>query len=176
MTSSDPRTTMKPGELTTQDLLPGESVICRTRVHWFVLFWPVFFSMLLGLPGLLASFAVPARGGSPGGTVILAGVAFVFLVTATAITVLALVGWKSAEAVVTNRRVIMKAGTFRPRTTSVFLYSVESATVRQGIFGRALGYDTIVVQQVGGPAERIRKIPHPAKFCESLQAQLKARR
>lgn len=172
VTSLDVRTSKAPRDHVLQCLIAGETVIFRTHFHWWVLFWPSIIAILVGLPGLSSLSGVLVRGGSPGGSLILTVVGLGSLFTAAAIMAIALAEWKSTKAAVTNMRVIMRAGVFRTKVVCVTLSEVETVTVQQGIPGRVLGYGTIVLCEVGGSAERIRKIPHPARFSQSLQAQL----
>jgi uncharacterized membrane protein YdbT with pleckstrin-like domain len=116
---------------------------------------------------------VPTPGGSVAGSLVLVVLGFIFLMVAAALAALTSVDWKSTEAVLTNTRLIVRAGTFRTRTACIPLGKVDKVTVRQTLVGMALDYGTVVVHQLGGRVECIRKVPHPTNFCQSLQAQIK---
>jgi hypothetical protein len=176
MVSSDPETIKPPNPGVPCDLNPNETLLCRTRFHWIILSWPVVFAILFSLPGVAALIAVPAPGGSTGGTLLLAAAGLFFLAVAAAIGFIAYLRWESREAILTNSRLIFISGIIRTEMTSIALGSVESAKLRQSLLGKALGYGTVVVYQVGAPVRSIRKIPHPENPYQSLQAQLKLNR
>src|SRR5258708_38751247 len=50
-----------------RNLMPGETVVYRTRLHWVVIFWPIVLSILFGVAGvcfLARSIARPRDGRS----------------------------------------------------------------------------------------------------------------
>src|ERR1700730_17069438 len=45
-----------------KNLMPGETVVYRTRLHWVVIFWPIVLSILFGVAGIVLlarTIAVP---------------------------------------------------------------------------------------------------------------------
>src|SRR5258706_7879275 len=36
-----------------RNLMPGETVVYRTRLHWVVIFWPIVLSILFGVAGIV---------------------------------------------------------------------------------------------------------------------------
>jgi hypothetical protein len=176
MVPSDPQAIKPPTPGVPYDLNPGETLVCRTHFHLIVLFWPVVFAILLSIPGVVALIAVPAPGGSTGGTWLLAGVGLFFVGLAIAKGFTAYLRWESREVVLTNRRVILISGIVRTEMKTIELEGVESATLRERLLGKVLGYGTVVVYQVGGSVKSMRKIPHAESLYESLQVQLKLAR
>ena len=101
-----------------KNLAPGESILYRARYHW-----------------VLYRFTI------------------IVLVLAAAFVVLALLAFlvrrfraNQDEFVVTNRRVIRKVGFYAREIQQAPLEKVQDITVEQGVFGRMLGYGTVIVE------------------------------
>jgi len=145
-----------------ENLLPQETIVYRTSVHWVVfLVRGVLAAFLMLLT--LSSFAA----GSTGLGIIL------LLIAAL------LVGWsflvyKTSEFAVTNKRVLVKVGVLSRRSVELLLNKIEGINVNQGLLGRALGYGTIVVGGTGGTKEPFDSIREPFEFRKQVQAQLEA--
>ena len=158
-----------------QDLIPGETVNRRARLHWLVLFWPAVVTTILGLLGVEFLFGMAIPGGSFEGSLILAATGWSLLLTTIVAAAIAFEGFKSAEAIITNKRVIVVYRIFWTRSFSIPFSTIESTMVRRGILGRALDCGTIVVRQRGGPMKRLRNFPHPFQFQRYLEEQLETR-
>lgn len=143
-----------------QNLMPGERVVYRTRLHLIIFAWPAFFAVL-GLPVLtgddvpLATFCL--------GVAVVTGVA-------------AYLRRQSSEFAVTDRRVIAKTGVVQRRTAELLLTHVESLSVDQGILGRALGYGTIVVTGSGAGRSAFKRVADPLELRRHVYAQVEAER
>ncbi len=141
------------------NLLPGETVLFRTRLHWKVYVLPLC------------------------GTILLAAAA-VWILTSTAphllalipgiLALLLLVGpWlrrRTSEFAVTNKRVVVKLGALNTRSLELLLPKVEAITVEQTLAGRMFGYGEIVVTGSGGTNERFEGIQAPLAFRQAVQA------
>ena len=79
---------------------------------------------------------------------------------------------RSAEFVVTNRRVIIKIGVVSRRTVETMLSRVEAVTVEQGLLGRVFNYGTMTVTGTGGTRETFEHLASPLEFRRQVQAQL----
>lgn len=77
---------------------------------------------------------------------------------------------KTNEAVVTNKRVIIKSGIIRRRVFDLQLAKVESVNVYQSILGRILGYGTITANGTGGSWGSIYMIRKPDEFRRVFQS------
>ena len=161
-----------PENLGTFRLSPTETEIYRTGVHRIVLFWPASVAALIAIVGVPPLVGVFARGGSLGGSIILAAIASFFFITAAAAIAMAFVKRDSIETIVTNYRVILSAGIFRPQVSYTDLDQVEKVSVQQGRLGKRLGYGTVIVCQFGGRAYRIKDIPQPVQLLECIRCQL----
>jgi len=139
------------------NLIAGENIIYRAKLHWIVFSWPVIF-MVLGLWALA---------NSPDSV----GVMFM-LVIVTAIP--AYVGYTTSEFGLTNRRILVKVGLVRRRTLELLLTKVEGIAVDQGVLGRILGYGTVVVGGTGGTKEVFHRIAAPFELRRAIQERVTA--
>ena len=152
------------------NLMPGEQVIYRTRLHWIYFLIP---AILLALFLLMISIL--------GSSIELAGLGFVamaillylcFLVKSLA----SLRSYLSSEFAVTNRRVLLKkVGWSRQKTEETELEKVDSIGVDQGLVGRILGYGTITIAELGRPRVPLRRVAHAPEFGEHVCRQIKGR-
>ncbi|HZI82874.1 MAG TPA: PH domain-containing protein [Casimicrobiaceae bacterium] len=146
------------------NLLEGERVLYRTRLHWKVFVPPVLFALIVSIP--LAWIA-------------LVGTWSVFAWIPVALALLwlaaALVKRQTSEFVVTNKRVLMKVGVFSVRSIELLLSKVEAIAVHQSLTGRMLGYGDIVLTGSGGTQEPFSTIQSPLAFRNAVQAASDAR-
>ena len=136
------------------NLLPGETVVQRARLHWIV-FLKAAAVLILGL-GLL--YFDPKLIGL---IVIAVGV------------VMALPPWisrVSSEFGVTSKRVIIKVGVIQRRTLELLIRQVEAISVDQSLTGRMLDFGTITLTGTGGVRETFHNISNPLEFRRSIQS------
>lgn len=76
----------------------------------------------------------------------------------------------TTEVAVTNRRVILKRGFIRRRTTEINNDKVESVDVHQSIAARILGYGTVTIRGTGTGLEPVRNIDNPLAFRSKITA------
>ena len=136
------------------NLLPGETVVQRARLHWIV-FLKAAAVLLLGL-GLL--YFDPKLIG---------------LIVMAVGVVMALPPWisrVSSEFGVTSKRVIIKVGVIQRRTLELLIRQVEAISVDQSLTGRMLNYGTITLTGTGGVKETFHNISHPQEFRRSIQS------
>jgi uncharacterized membrane protein YdbT with pleckstrin-like domain len=152
-----------------QNLIPGETVLYRTGLHWITLAGPVFAALLFGLPGLLMLIA-----GAAGGS---GGVAFFGLLLLAFGGFLVAVGiWKrnATEMAVTNKRIVIKTGLLSRRTFELLLTKVESIGVDEPVVGRMFGYGSVVVRGTGGSPEPFPRVRQPLEFRRQVQQRIDA--
>ena len=137
-----------------QNLVAGETVVYRARLHWIIFLWPI---ILL----LIALFSFMSRNGAGG----------FFLIVGLIWGVSSYINSTSSEFGVTNRRVLIKVGFIRRHSLELLLPKVEGIAVDQGILGRILGYGTIIVTGTGGTKEPFRNIAAPMEFRKMVQQQ-----
>jgi uncharacterized membrane protein YdbT with pleckstrin-like domain len=146
------------------NLLEGERVVYRTRLHWKLFVAPILFAIVVSVPlawlGLYGTW-------SPFAWIPL-GLAILWLVSA-------FIKRQTSEFVVTNKRVLMKVGVFTTRSIELLLNKVEAITVHQSLTGRVLGYGDIVLTGSGGTKEPFSTIQSPLAFRNAVQAASDAR-
>lgn len=136
------------------NLLPGETVVQRARLHWIV-FLKALAVFVVGL-GLL--YFDPKLIGA--------------IVMAFGL-LMALPPWierVSSEFGVTSKRVIIKVGVIKRRTLELLIRQVEAISVDQSLTGRMLNYGTITLTGTGGVKETFHNISHPLEFRRSIQS------
>jgi len=143
-----------------QNLISGEKVTYKAKLHWVVLAKSALLS--LAVAGL-AAFVIYQGYGWPG-----AGI----LAIAVVPIVVANISRSSAEFAVTNKRVILKTGFIQKKTAEMFLNKIESVGVDQSIVGRIMGYGTIVIRGTGGTLEPFDRVSSPLEFRRQIQEQI----
>ena len=136
------------------NLLPGETVVQRARLHWIV-FLKALAVFVVGL-GLL--YFDPKLIGL---TVMAIGL------------LMALPPWiqrASSEFGVTSKRVIIKVGVIQRRTLELLIRQVEAISVDQSLTGRMLNFGTITLTGTGGVRETFHNIAEPLEFRRSIQS------
>jgi uncharacterized membrane protein YdbT with pleckstrin-like domain len=135
------------------NLLPGETVVQRARLHWIV-FVKAIVVALIGL-GLL--FLQPIVGA----VVIAVGI------------LMAVPPWLerlTSEFGVTSKRVIIKVGLIQRRTLELLIRQVEAISVDQSLTGRIFNFGTITLSGTGGVRETFHNISNPLEFRRSIQS------
>ena len=135
------------------NLLPGETVVQRARLHWIV-FLKAIVVVVLGL-GLY--FLQPIVGG------VVAGIGLLMAVPPWLERV-------TSEFGVTSKRVIIKVGLVQRRTLELLIRQVEAISVDQSLTGRILNFGTITLSGTGGVRETFHNISNPLEFRRSIQS------
>ncbi|HKW35449.1 MAG TPA: PH domain-containing protein [Candidatus Acidoferrum sp.] len=155
-----------------QNLIPGETVLYKTRLHWIVFMRPLIVGLLLGSIGLVftvGGYEASGKDVSYGGMILIG----VLLILAAAISIGAgLIKKKATEVAVSNRRVVIKSGFMARKTIEVALSKVESVGVDESAFGRMLGYGDVIVRGTGGTTESFTRIANPEELSRRVQGQI----
>ncbi|MFZ0639806.1 MAG: PH domain-containing protein [Candidatus Acidiferrales bacterium] len=156
------------------NLVPGETVIYQTRLHWIVMLGHIVVGCLvLGLPGVLLLYYALSQHGIETRTLhIMEGGGVALLAAGLVVILMGMVRRNATEMAVTNRRVVIKTGLASRTTIEMLLNKVESIEVSETAFGRMLGYGTIVVIGTGGTPEPFHKVAHPLQFRSQVQQQI----
>ena len=136
------------------NLLPGESVVQRARLHWIV-FLKAGAVTVLGL-GLL--YFDPKL------------IGLIVIVVGLVMAVPPWISRVSSEFGVTSKRVIIKVGVIQRRTLELLIRQVEAISVDQSLTGRMLNFGTITLTGTGGVKETFHNISHPLEFRRSIQS------
>jgi len=165
-----------------RNLVPGETLLYRTRHHWLVLLGPVFAGFLLVVPGIALLVEATATHDSAGLVVGSATVSpqtmaitgAVLLAAAILTFIYGVAKRNATEMAVTNRRVLIKTGIASRRTLDLMLSRVGSIGVEESALGRMLGYGSVIVRGTGGAPESFLMIAHPQEFRRAVQEQIGA--
>lgn len=140
------------------NLMSGESVIYRTKLHWVVFMWPVIWLVIA-----IVMFG-NSNDAAPSGALAL----LVSIVTG----IVSLINYKTSEFGLTNKRTLVKVGFIRRNSVEVLLTKVEGIQVKQGILGRILGFGSIIISGTGGAKDPFHKISSPLEFRKKVQEQI----
>ena len=165
-----------------KNLVPGEILLYQTRHHWIVLIGPLVIALLLGLPALWLLFEAVAKRPEmneyvarvPGGAQGLVILGVILVVIALANLAWGMAKRNATEMAVTNRRVLIKTGMGSRRTLDLMLSRVESIGVEETMWGRMVGYGSVIVRGTGGTPEAFVKISNPQEFRRQVQQQIGA--
>jgi uncharacterized membrane protein YdbT with pleckstrin-like domain len=156
------------------NLVPGEKVICETRLHWIVMFGHFIAGcLLLALPGVLLLFyALRSNGLEKNELHLVEGGGTALFVSGIVVMLVGMARRNATEMAVTNHRVVIKTGLASRKTIEMLLNKVESIEVSETVVGRMLGYGTIVVIGTGGTPEPFQRMAHPLEFRSQVQQQI----
>lgn len=135
------------------NLLPGETVVQRARLHWIVFLKAIAVAVV----GLAVVFMQPLVGG------VIVGIGLL----------MALPPWlerATSEFGVTSKRVIIKVGLIQRRTLELLIRQVEAISVDQSLTGRLFNFGTITLTGTGGVRETFHNIGNPLEFRRSIQS------
>jgi hypothetical protein len=135
------------------NLLPGETVVQRARLHWVVFLKAIAVTLI----GVAVLFIQPLIGAIIGGVGL----------------VMAVPPWlerTTSEFGVTSKRVIIKVGLIQRRTLELLIRQVEAISVDQSLAGRILDFGTITLTGTGGVRETFHNISNPLEFRRSIQS------
>jgi uncharacterized membrane protein YdbT with pleckstrin-like domain len=141
------------------NLLEGERVVFRTRLHWKLLVGPVVFLVVMLLP--VAWLRLTQQWTD--WVLVAPGVGILVLLAA-------IIRRQSSDFAVTTKRVMMKTGVFTTRSVELLLAKIEAIAVHQSLPGRLFGYGDIVVTGSGGTEETFASIQAPLAFRRAVQS------
>ena len=148
------------GSYTTATLQADERPLHKTTLHWMVLIVPMFVSLftllVIGPIGMIAAWKGQAW-------------VWLLLVIPVAIVASAVLGVKTSELVITDRRVLIKVGFIQRQTFEMFISKIESVAVTQGMIGRFFNYGTVEIRGTGGSSESFATIAAPLQFRDAIQ-------
>jgi len=140
-----------------KNLMQGEKIIYRTKLHWILFLGPV----ILFVIGIILMFN---HDSAPAGAILL----FVAIIWVIA----GLISRATSEFGIRDKRVLIKVGWIRRDSLETLLTKVEGIQVKQGILGRILNCGTIVISGTGGTHSPFKKITDPITFRKIAQEQI----
>lgn len=154
-------------------LVPGETVVYQTRLHWIVMLRHILLALLLlaGSAALLIYLFNHRRSVNPNEHLMEVG-AVALLVCAIVAVLAGVVRRNATEMAVTTRRVVIKQGLVSRKTIELLLNKIETIEVSEPMMGRMLGFGSITMVGTGGTSEPFHQIAHPLEFRSAVQQQL----
>ena len=145
-------------------LQPGEVVLGRTRLHWFIYLRSLFLLLLaLGVYVATVGFAPENQLYFSFGALALGAIGLIYFLGAW-------IKRATTELAVTDRRVIHKTGFFKRETQEMNREKVESVDVEQSLAGRLFGYGTVLVRGTGSTWEPFANIAGALAFRSHITA------
>jgi uncharacterized membrane protein YdbT with pleckstrin-like domain len=132
-------------------LSKGEIVLLQTKISLL----PYILRFIAGAFFVVA--AIGATAASEGAVLILAGIAALLIAPP-------LLRYFTNELALTNKRVVARFGILSLSTLEIRLEKIESVSVQQNLFGRMLGYGSVIVRGTGGSQDPMPNIPNPVDF------------
>jgi len=155
-----------------KNLIPGETVLYRTGLHWIVLLPSIVGGVCLAALGGLLGYAARSEVGATARVLnILAGI---FVAAAVLAVASGTMRRNATEIAVTNKRVLIKRGIVTRHTLELLLSQVESIVIDEPLLGRMVGYGTVVIRGTGGTPEPFDNVAHPLEFRRHVQHQIEA--
>ncbi len=139
------------------NLIAGERLVYRARIHWKVFIWPALW-LLAGLLALASNSTI---------WLILVLIGLVAIIKPY-------VTYTTTEFGLTDRRIIRKAGLIRRHALELQLAKIEGVEVDQGILGRMLNYGTIIITGTGGTRGYFPAIAAPFDLQRAIEEQLRS--
>ena len=147
------------------NLSSNEQISYRAHVSYaYILLGPVLIVLIGAMWGLAAGAA------GMFGMIVVCGL------FTTPLLVSGLIKMATTEVAVTNQRVMLKWGSIQRNTVEIFLDKIESITVDQNIFGRLLGYGSVLVKGTGGSGKSCPGIADPQAFRRAVNEHIQGHR
>ena len=157
------------------NLIPGEKILFKTRLHSITIFVHVLMGVVFALIGGYCLYQYSVQRTDSESQFMVWGIAGAVLLFLGAATVIYAVMKRNAtEMAVTDRRILIKTGFLSHRTVELLLVRVESIVINEPFFGRILGYGTVIIRGTGGTPEAFDCIARPKEFRRCVQEQIEA--
>ena len=138
------------------NLMQGESVIYRTKLHWIIFLLPVII-LIVGILTLgYTDKTIPK----------------IIIIIAIILGIRSLVTYATSEFGITSKRVLIKTGFIQRDSHEILLGKIEAIEVSQPVLGRAWNYGTIVIKGTGGSKDPFSNIVNPLEFRKIAQEQI----
>jgi hypothetical protein len=160
--------------MATISLVPGEKILCHTKLHWIILARPAVF-VLAGLPCLCCALllaAEPPPGQQSIPPAVMAPFAIcggLFFLSAMMGVIGALIDFARFNFYLTTKRVIFERGIISLKAKEFYLHRVDGVSVEMP--SRKSGYGTLIIN-AGGESIKLPYIADPLEVRDKMQAQI----
>jgi uncharacterized membrane protein YdbT with pleckstrin-like domain len=151
-------------------LQPGETLLCRSRLHWLI-YLPVLPFLAIFVLGAALYVGMHSNAGDAASTILPLGLIVIGALGAIVAWFRAWLRRMTTELAVTDRRVIFKRGLVRRHTVEMNMDKVESVDVDQSVLGRIFNYGDVTVRGTGASIEPLRLIDDPLAFRSCVTAR-----
>jgi len=149
-------------------LSPGEEVVKEFRPHWQFLVLPMLFLLVLLV---VVVFAATRMESDARWLLILGGVAVWIILSVKRVA-----EWLTTQYVITNERVVYRAGVFSRSGVEIPLESITNVSFSQTFVERIIGSGDLVIESAGeGGQSRYADIPDPEGMQRLVYGQREAR-
>ncbi|HEU4683171.1 MAG TPA: PH domain-containing protein [Nitrospira sp.] len=142
-----------------ENLIAGERVLFRGRLHWKLFVGPAL-ALAAGIGVLFVALDhdIPFW---PSAMILIIPIAMCWS---------AYFRWRWSEFGVTDKRVLIKTGIVSRHTLETLLTKVENIGVEQSLWGRLFNYGTLYVTGTGATKEIFHGIHAPLEFRKAIEA------
>ncbi|HXA69224.1 MAG TPA: PH domain-containing protein [Stellaceae bacterium] len=151
-------------------LQPGETLLCRSRLHWLI-YLPVLPFLAIFVLGAALYLGMQSNAGDAASAILPLGLIVIGALGAIVAWFRAWLRRMTTELAVTDRRVIFKRGLVRRHTVEMNMDKVESVDVDQSVLGRIFNYGDVTVRGTGASIEPLRLIDDPLAFRSCVTAR-----
>jgi len=151
-------------------LQPGETLLCRSRLHWLI-YLPVLPFLAIFVLGAALYLGMQSNAGDAASAILPLGLIVIGALGAIVAWFRAWLRRMTTELAVTDRRVIFKRGLVRRHTVEMNMDKVESVDVDQSVLGRMFNYGDVTVRGTGASIEPLRLIDDPLAFRSCVTAR-----
>lgn len=146
-----------------RNLIAGERVVYKTGTHWWLWLYPLLLTaLLLALFQAAIPFLVEQGRQVVGLTTqtasYIAFIGIVIILIGALSTLGGFIRWLTDEISVTTLRIVSKRGWLIRRVTEISLSKFEACEIAESLFGRLLGYKTLVITGTGGTVHRFEMV------------------
>ena len=141
----------------TRLLAEGEDIILDLHAHWKALVVPVLLVPIVVGLGTYAAFALPDNGGRTIERWVIVAIALILLLR---FSLWPFLKWQTTRYVLTNRRVVIRAGVFGRTGRDIPLIRVNDVSFRHNLFERMLRCGTLTIESAGEHGQEVlRDVP-----------------
>lgn len=163
------------GSYVKRAMQPNESILYETQLHWIIYKMGITITLMGFLVGRFAPLPVKTFLGDSIAAMVAPAVTYIAagLIALGAFQLIAsYIRQISTELVITDQRVIAKRGFIATTSYELMMTKVEGATIEQSVWGRLLGFGTLMVKGTGGGISPIDHVANPYRFHSHLMNAL----
>jgi len=137
-----------------KSLMPNETIIVSTELHWIIFFWPLILTLFL------ITFMFKQH--------------YMFLLNYAALALIVyflgsvFIQYVTTYYVLTTKRVIIKRGLLFVKSWDITIPRIESVQLQQSFIGKMFDYGDLVINGIGGDSIVFLTMEDPLTFRKEL--------